>query len=143
MDELQEIARKERITLETDIKPGVMIEADQTLMMRLLMNLITNAIAYNKKDGTVAVNLYEEDGYIVGKITDTGIGIQEKHLDKIWERFYRVDPARTSTASGNTGLGLSLVKWIVNVHDGELAVESIYGKGSIFTFRIPQRRRAS
>ena len=142
-DELRELAENEHIALQTDVKPGLSIEADQTLMMRLLMNLITNAIAYNKKDGTVTVKLYEEDRSIVGKITDTGIGIQEKHLDKIWERFYRVDPARTSTASGNTGLGLSLVKWIVNVHDGELAVESVYGKGSTFTFRIPQKRRAS
>ena len=142
VDELQEIADNERITLETDIKPGVMIEADQTLMMRLLMNLITNAIAYNKADGKVTVKLHEQEGTVIGEIADTGIGIEKKHLEKIWDRFYRVDPARTSTASGNTGLGLSLVKWIANVHGGNITVESEYGEGSVFTFRIPQKRQA-
>ena len=74
---------------------------------------------------------------IVGEVKDDGIGISEEHLDKIWERFYRIDKSR-SRENGGTGLGLSMVRWIVNLHNGTIHVESIEGIGTSFIFRFPK-----
>lgn len=139
-DELTLMAESADIEMKTDIEPNLIIEADQTLMMRLLMNLISNAITYGKQGGFVKVHLHSDGDTIVGTISDNGIGIQKQHLPKIWDRFYRVDPSRTATASGNTGLGLAIVKWIVETHHGTITAESEYGKGSTFTFCLPQNR---
>lgn len=141
-DELTLMAEAADIEVKTDIEPNLMIEADQTLMMRMFMNLITNGITYGKQGGFVSLQLYNEGDHIVGIVSDNGIGIQEQHLTKIWDRFYRVDSARTSTDtnSSNTGLGLAIVKWIVETHHGTIAVASEYGHGSTFTFRLPKKR---
>ena len=140
IEELTPIAEASSIELQSDIAPQLLIEADQTLIMRMLMNLITNAITYGRQGGFVHVQLYPEDDYIVGKISDNGIGIQKQHLNKIWDRFYRVDQARTSDTNNNTGLGLSMVKWIVETHNGTISVTSEYSKGSTFIFRLPKKR---
>lgn len=141
-EEMSEIGEKSNISVETDIQPGLKIEADQTLLMRLLINLMMNGIAYNRENGFVKIKLYEEDNQIIGQISDNGIGIDQKEQEKIWERFYRIDAARTSTTSGNAGLGLSMAKWIVDMHQGTITVESQLGKGSLFEFRIPKRRNS-
>lgn len=139
-DEMREIGEESGISIETDIQPNLRAEADQTLMMRLLMNLMMNGIAYNQENGFVKIKLYEENNQIIGEVSDNGIGIEKKEQEKIWERFYRVDSARTSTRNGNTGLGLSMAKWIVDMHHGTITVNSQLGKGSLFQFRIPKRR---
>lgn len=136
-EELTYMAEKNHIEIRTDIEPNLSIEADQTLIMRLLINLINNAIAYGRPNGYVKIKLYQQDNHVIGEISDNGIGIGEEHIHKIWERFYRVDPSRTSTNNGNTGLGLSIVKWIVDLHGGSIQVSSALDKGSIFTFRLP------
>jgi len=139
--ELTPMAKAAEIEIKLDIESDLIIEADQTLMMRLLMNLITNAISYGRMGGFVKLHLYTDGEIVVGKVSDNGIGIQAHHLSKIWDRFYRVDPSRTSS-NGNTGLGLSMVKWIVEAHNGTISVESEYGKGSTFTFCLPKMKRA-
>lgn len=140
IEELTPIAKSAAIELKSDVSPQLFIEADQTLMMRMLMNLITNAITYGKKGGFVYIQLYRDNNHIIGTVSDNGIGIQKQHLTKIWDRFYRVNQARTSDTNNNTGLGLSMVKWIVETHNGTISVASEFGKGSTFTFRLPIKR---
>ncbi|MEH6942213.1 sensor histidine kinase [Bacillus sp. JJ722] len=142
VEELSLTAQEASINIKTNIEADLFIRADQTLMTRLLMNLLTNAIAYGKEDGNVNMQLYRDGNDIVGKVSDNGIGISEQHIPKIWDRFYRVDAARTSSSRGNTGLGLSMVKWIVEQHGGTITVDSELGEGSTFTFRLPIEKRA-
>ncbi|PHD62067.1 two-component sensor histidine kinase [Bacillus toyonensis] len=142
VEELSLMVQEASIDITTNIEEDLFMKADQTLMMRLLMNLLTNAIAYGKENGSVNIQLYRDGTNIIGKVSDNGIGISEQHITKIWERFYRVDAARTSSNIGNTGLGLSMVKWIVELHGGEITVESKLGEGSTFTFKLPIEKRA-
>ncbi|PGA90844.1 sensor histidine kinase [Bacillus toyonensis] len=142
VEELSLMVQEASIDITTNIEEDLFIKADQTLMMRLLMNLLTNAIAYGKANGIVNIQLFRDETNIIGKVSDNGIGISEQHIAKIWERFYRVDAARTSSNIGNTGLGLSMVKWIVELHGGEITVESKLGEGSTFTFKLPIEKRA-
>ena len=142
VEELSLMVQENSIEITTNIEEDLFIKADQTLMMRLLMNLLTNAIAYSKASGTVNMQLFRDETNIIGKVSDNGIGISEQHITKIWDRFYRVDAARTSSNIGNTGLGLSMVKWIVELHGGEITVESKLGEGSTFTFKLPIEKRA-
>ena len=102
--------------------------------MRLLTNLITNAIRYNRKGGRVEVCLRRMETGAVLRVADTGVGIREEDLPKIWSRFFRADASRSSTG---TGLGLSMARWIAQVHGGTITVESVYGQGSVFTVTIP------
>ncbi|UYX50002.1 HAMP domain-containing histidine kinase [Bacillus thuringiensis] len=141
VEELSLMVQEASIDITTNIEEDLFIKADQTLMMRLLMNLLTNAIAYGKANGIVNIQLFRDETNIIGKVSDNGIGISEQHIAKIWERFYRVDAARTSSNIGNTGLGLSMVKWIVELHGGEITVESELGEGSTFTFNLPIEKR--
>ena len=101
------------------------------------MNLLDNAIKYNQEKGSVTVSAKEQGDFIHVAVSDTGIGIPEKDLNRIFERFYRVDKAR-SRELGGTGLGLSIVKHIVQEHKGQVAVESVIGRGSTFSFTVPK-----
>ena len=80
------------------------------------------------------MEVFKNNNKIIGKISDNGIGISEENIEKIWKRFFQADPSRTGE---NAGLGLSMVKWIVEAHKGTISVESELGKGSIFTFELP------
>ena len=135
--EEQSIAAEEKgITLLTDIQPEILLRADETMMMRLFINLISNSITYGKPDGHTLVTLSANETEITGSVQDDGIGIPEDKLDKIWQRFYQVDPARTSGSSSGSGLGLSMVKWIVQAHGGRIEVSSRLGEGTCFTFHF-------
>lgn len=135
--EEQSIAAEEKgITLLTDIQPEILLRADETMMMRLFINLISNSITYGKPDGHTLVTLSANEVEITGSVQDDGIGIPADKLDKIWQRFYQVDPARTSGSSSGSGLGLSMVKWIVQAHGGRIEVSSRLGEGSCFTFHF-------
>lgn len=135
--EEQNIAAEEKgITLLTDIQPEILLRADETMMMRLFINLISNSITYGKPDGHTLVTLSANEAEITGSVQDDGIGIPADKLDKIWQRFYQVDPARTSGSSSGSGLGLSMVKWIVQAHGGRIEVSSRLGEGSCFTFHF-------
>lgn len=136
-EELMILAEENNIQITNTIEENLYVKADQTLLTRLLMNLLTNAITYGKPNGTVKVRLFQQQNEVVCEIEDDGIGISEHHLEKIWDRFYRVDASRTSSENGNTGLGLSMVKWIVELHRGTISVESELGRGSTFIFRLP------
>ena len=99
------------------------------MIMRVFTNLISNAISYGKENGTITVELFSKGNSII-KISDDGIGIAKDQLDKIWLRFYQVDPSKNGD---NSGLGLSMVKKIIELHNGKIFVKSELGKGTTFT----------
>lgn len=136
-DDRREAAADKSIEIRTNIAPGLRVHADETLMLRMLINLVSNAITYGKPGGHVTIGLAANGKEIVGSVADDGIGIPEEHLPRIWERFYQVDPSRTAGREGGVGLGLSMVKWIVEAHGGRIAVSSGLGEGTEFTFVFP------
>ena len=99
--------------------------------------MISNGIKYGNKDGYVKISLLKDSDKIRGRIEDNGIGISEENLPKIWDRFFQADPSRFSFEDGSSGLGLSLCKWIIKSHGGEITAESILHKGTVFTFSLP------
>lgn len=137
VEELEIEAKKKGIRIYTEIGNGAIIRGDQTLLMRMMMNLISNAVFYGKRNGYVKIKIFETQNHIKGQVEDNGIGIGPEHIDKIWNRFYRVDKSRISKNNG-TGLGLAMVKWIVKVHNGEINVDSMEGKGTTFFFCFPK-----
>ena len=123
-------AKSKNIKFITKIMPEIYANIDEMMIMRVFTNLISNAISYGKQNGTITVELFLQENRIVSKISDDGIGISEDKLDKIWLRFYQVDPSKNGD---NSGLGLSMVKKIIELHKGEIFVESELGKGTTFT----------
>ncbi|GIO31358.1 ATP-binding protein [Paenibacillus sp. VCA1] len=141
LDTMATVAEKKRIALHGDIPEELFIEADEDKLRQILINLLSNAISYTQDGGKVELNVREiQDAEGTEKIlihvTDTGIGIPKKDQPRIFERFYRVDKAR-SRSSGGTGLGLSIVKHLVELHHGEISVESELGIGTTFTVELP------
>ncbi|NNC75069.1 MAG: PAS domain-containing protein [Acidimicrobiia bacterium] len=122
--------------------PGLRVAGDRRQLVSAITNLLDNAIKYSRWDkdslpeGPVLVEAFEDAGKVVIRIADHGIGIPEAHQERIFERFYRVDPAR-SRATGGTGLGLSIVRHVVLNHRGDVAVESNPGRGTTFTLVFP------
>lgn len=106
------------------------------MIKEAMMNLLTNAIKYNRDGGEIEFKIAKEDGFALVQISDNGIGIEEELLDRIFERFYVVDHSRSKKIS-STGLGLSIVKHIVEAHGGRIEVTSEIGKGSTFTIYLP------
>ena len=135
-EQCREAAARRQIRLDCEIAPGIMTEGDQASLVRVFLNLLENAIQYGRPGGFVKLTLAVQNDFAVCSIADDGIGIARENLERIWQRFYRVDPSRNPGAS-NTGLGLSLVKWIIEAHHGTIEAESGLGKGSCFTFRLP------
>ena len=126
------------ICLETHISPNITAEADKIMISGVFINLISNAYKYNKENGKITVGLTQDENNVFFSVKDTGIGIAEENIPKIWERFYRVDEARTSDNNESMGLGLSMVQWIVKKHNGTINVTSKLGVGSEFTFTFPK-----
>jgi heavy metal sensor kinase len=114
----------------------VWVKADAHALRRLFLILIDNAVKYTPRGGRVEVVVRQENGFAIGEVRDTGIGIAPEHLPNVFERFYRADKAR-SRESGGVGLGLSIGHWIAEAHAGTIAVQSSLGGGSIFQLRLP------
>lgn len=138
IEEQKMLADQKNITIRSEIEPNLILDADETMMMSLLINLISNAIKYGKQDGYVSVQLKQDKDKIIGIIEDNGIGISESDQNKIWTRFYQVDTARTSEKEGGVGLGLAMVNWIVQSHNGTITLKSALSKGSTFAFSLPK-----
>ncbi|WP_053722694.1 sensor histidine kinase [Saccharothrix sp. NRRL B-16348] len=124
------------IEIATDDPSGLEVEGDRTLLVTALSNLLDNAVAYSPPGSPVSVSRKLVDGFVEIAVTDRGIGIAEDQQTRVFERFYRVDKAR-SRATGGTGLGLAIVKHVANNHGGEVKLWSLPGTGSTFTLRIP------
>lgn len=133
----ERLARNQEVTfhLESAADP-IPILADANALRRVLLILMDNAVKYTPKAGSVMVSVGRGDGFAIASVADTGIGIDRDDLARVFDRFWRADKAR-SRQQGGAGLGLSIAKWIVDVHGGSIAVESEPGKGSRFTVRLP------
>jgi signal transduction histidine kinase len=133
---LSAIADQAFITIDLQLDQDVPILILEDDLYQIVYNLIENGIKYNVPDGTLTVTLLHEDDNALLQVTDTGMGIPEDAIDHIFERFYRVDKAR-SRQSGGSGLGLAIVKTIVERNKGEISVASTLGKGTTFTVTFP------
>lgn len=120
----------------TDVAPNVMIVGDQDLISQAVANLLSNAVRYTPENGMVTVELTRENGYAKISVRDTGVGISDEDMKKVFSRFWRADAARQSV-DGGLGIGLALVKEVVDQHFGDVSVSSTLGEGSTFVMRIP------
>ena len=139
VEELLQRARAGEVTLRVDAAVRRTVHGDQGIIRRVVDNLVVNAITYTPAGGKVDVTVVAENDEAVLRVTDTGIGIPKDDQDRIFERFYRVDKARSRSAGG-TGLGLAIVKHGVGLHGGSVEVDSRLAKGSTFTVRFPLAR---
>lgn len=130
------LADRNSVKLSFDVEPGVNVLGDAELLTMAIKNLIENAIIYSEANSQVGVGLKVDGDFADVTIIDNGIGIPVDQQERIFERFYRVDPSR-SRDTGGTGLGLSIVKHAANNHGGEVSVFSKVGLGSTFTLRLP------
>ncbi len=130
------LCQEKNLELQTHLLSQVQIKGDRKSLQRMFFNILNNAIKYTKEGGTIRLALEEKDHMAEVSISDTGIGIQKESLPYIFERFYRVDKAR-SRSEGGSGLGLSICKQIIDVHKGRIDVNSQMGKGSTFTIKLP------
>ncbi len=137
------LAQARSVTVTCETAGEVVLSGDAERLRQLVTNLVDNAIRYNRRGGTVTVRVArDERGRAELTVEDTGIGISEQDLPRVFERFWRADPARARAADGatdrgGTGLGLAIAKWIVQAHGGEIAVTSTEGSGSRFVVTLP------
>ncbi len=138
MSLLEPLANQSGITLHREFTQKVFAEFDYNRFKQVFINLIANAIKYNNPGGNIFVRLYEEKQMVIIEIEDDGWGIPEDDIPYIFNRFYRVDKGR-ARLTGGTGLGLSIAKEVVSLHYGEITVDSIVGKGTLFRITLPKR----
>lgn len=140
-ESLATAARAKGITLHPKAEPGCVLEADEMLMMRMLINLTSNAIQFGRPGGNVWMELRHREEWLDCKIRDDGIGMTQAQLPHIWERFWQADPARAGE-DGSSGLGLSMVAWIIQTHHGQVQVQSEWGGGTEFWIQLPIHQTA-
>jgi two-component system phosphate regulon sensor histidine kinase PhoR len=132
--QLQILAEKRNVSLTTDLESATIL-GDALQLARLVTNLVQNAIDYNRPGGSVRIELKHSENQIELRVIDTGIGIATSDVPKLFDRFYRVDQAR-SRQIGGTGLGLAICRSIVEAHHGTIEVESTLGEGTTFVVRF-------
>lgn len=137
IDQSGVLAESHKVQLISGGDAGAEVYGDEALLVVALHNLISNAIQYSPKHSRVGIGISSVDGVVEIAVTDQGEGIPEEELERVFERFYRVDPAR-SRHTGGSGLGLSIVKHVVQNHGGDVRVWSQAGSGSTFTVRLPE-----
>ncbi|MFY9574605.1 MAG: HAMP domain-containing sensor histidine kinase, partial [Blastocatellia bacterium] len=124
-----------QISFDISIPEGMLVQADRTRLEQILHNLIDNAVKFNRPGGSVSIASELKHGCVALTVADSGAGIAESDLPRVFERLYRGDRSRSHRTEG-TGLGLAIVKHLVHAHGGELSVESEVGRGSRFTFTL-------
>ncbi len=135
IDSMKEFALQKEILLFSNVPDGTIVDADESLLLSAITNLISNGIKYGNKSGHVNVSASRIGDRTEIVVADNGVGISEEHIDKIWTRFYRVDDVRNDEY-GSSGLGLSMVKSIIELHGGEITVKSEVGKGTEFRIEL-------
>lgn len=136
MTNLSSMAAERQIVLKNDTSQASVVRADPKRLGQMLTNLIDNAIRFNRRGGSVMITDEVSEGRHLIRVTDTGEGMEHKELQRVFERFYRVDRSRTREVGG-TGLGLAIVKHLARLHGGEVSVQSELGVGTTFTIDIP------
>jgi two-component system phosphate regulon sensor histidine kinase PhoR len=135
-----ESATTKNITLHLECPIDLQAECNPQLLEQAVVNLIDNALKYSESESEIRTQATLREGEVVISVQDRGCGIEEQHLPRLFERFYRVDKAR-SRELGGTGLGLAIVKHIALSHEGCVDVQSYPGEGSVFTIRFPVKRQ--
>jgi signal transduction histidine kinase len=133
-----EVARSDRgVEVSSDVPADLpAIEADRERVHQVLFNLLDNAVRFTPNGGSVTVSAERHDGSVEVRVADTGVGISPEHLPRLFERFYRADPAR-SRDDGGTGIGLAIARSVVEAHGGHITAASEPGAGSVFAFDLP------
>jgi two-component system sensor histidine kinase SenX3 len=142
VDAVQLLADLNNVEISQVIEPDVKIVGDEYQLIMAIRNLLTNAITFSPASSRITVGAKLKDGVVEITVSDQGIGISLENQSRIFERFYRVDPAR-SRSTGGTGLGLAIVKHVCENHGGEVSVWSVLGQGSTFTMKFPQMEQES
>ncbi|NCO55309.1 MAG: two-component sensor histidine kinase [Bacteroidetes bacterium CG_4_10_14_3_um_filter_31_20] len=130
--------RANKLNIKVQINSGeksIMVNADRPRISDVINNLIVNSLIYGKQNGTTTINFYDMENKILVEVSDNGVGIEEKFIPRLFERFFRVDKSR-SRDQGGTGLGLAIVKHILEVHGETIHVRSTLGEGSAFSFTL-------
>lgn len=135
VDSMKELAAQKDILLFSNVPEGTIVDADESLLLSAITNLISNGIKYGNESGHVSVSASKVGDKTEIIVADNGVGISEEHIDKIWTRFYRVDDVRNDEY-GSSGLGLSMVKSIIELHGGEITVKSSLGRGTEFRIML-------
>ncbi|CAN5144528.1 ATP-binding protein [soil metagenome] len=142
IDQNRVLADSHKVQLVSGGDAGAEVYGDETLLAVALHNLVSNAIQYSPKSTRVGIGVSDNDGVVEIAVTDQGVGIPDEDQDRVFERFFRTDPAR-SRNTGGSGLGLSIVKHVVQNHGGDVRVWSQPGHGSTFTIRLPKASHAA
>ncbi len=138
-EQLEEKARQRNIDLIIQNQPEIQVFADRNRIAQVMTNLINNAIKYGKNNGNVVVKIHKiQNQEVQIEVVDNGTGIPAEHLDRIFERFYRVEKSR-SKEKGGSGLGLAIVKHIVEAHNHKILVQSKVNEGTIFSFKLDEK----
>ena len=125
------------VTIKKDIPQDLPpLDADPERVHQVLFNLVDNAVRFTPAGGEVTIEAHRQNGSVEFSVADTGVGIEPEHLPRLFERFYRADPAR-SREDGGTGIGLAIARWVVEAHGGHIHADSAPGIGSVFTFDLP------
>jgi heavy metal sensor kinase len=139
-DQMNLLAEDKGITVQYSPNQNVMVEGDRARLKQVVVNLLDNAIKYTPAGGSIQLNVQRQNGNAILDVSDSGIGIPVEAVPHVFDRFYRVDKARTRD-EGGAGIGLSIVKSICAAHGAEVEVESVMGKGSRFRVKLPLARR--
>lgn len=142
VEQVRPVVRQRGLDVRVEPGPDVTLQADEDLLLQLLLNLLDNAVKYTPAGGHVTVGWSLDGQHVELWVRDTGIGIASEHLPHIFARFYRVDEAR-SRAEGGAGLGLSICRWIAEAHGGSVSVQSVPAQGTAFMVKLPLNRHAS
>ncbi|MBP1947759.1 two-component system histidine kinase PnpS [Virgibacillus litoralis] len=134
---IRQSAEQKGISLTAEVGESISLQADKERVKQVVINLLTNAISYTSEDGEVKLTVTDTEDEVQIQVSDTGIGIDQEAIPRLFERFYRVDKAR-SRNTGGTGLGLAIVKHIVEVHEGKVSVDSEPNNGSTFRVYLPK-----
>ena len=135
VDSMKELASQKGILLFSNVPEGTIVDADESLLLSAITNLISNGIKYGNESGHVSISASKLGDRTEIVVADNGVGISAEHIDKIWTRFYRIDDVRNDEY-GSSGLGLSMVKSIIELHGGEISVKSELGQGTEFRIML-------
>jgi heavy metal sensor kinase len=135
-ERIRPLARSRDQVVEEQVQPGLLMQADPDQLVRLFFNLLDNAVKFTGKGGRIVLRSWRRDGLVEIEVSDSGPGVSPEHLDRIFDRFYRVEESRARSTGGH-GLGLSIAQEITKAHGGALSARSMPGEGTTFTVRLP------
>jgi signal transduction histidine kinase len=130
------------VALIDDVPDDLAVEADRERIHQVVFNLVDNAVRFTPPGGEVTIRAWREDERVQIEIHDTGVGVAPEHLSRLFERFYRADPARSRDDGGGTGIGLAIARSIVEGHGGRITATSEPGRGATFIFDLPAAHAA-